>query len=153
MALEFYKRGQGYYTRLGTAIGTGVLLVLGCWALYNRLDGITTGSIVTASVKTWIQVGVPTAVFLGCAYVIFRALNVPRYADFMIATEGEMKKVSWSTKKEIVTSTKVVIFTVILVAVLLAVVDMFFARILTWIGCDASSTFRAPHSITERMEE
>jgi preprotein translocase subunit SecE len=132
MALEFYKRGQGYYTRLGTALGSGLLAVLGCWALYNRLGGITTGNIVTANVKTWIQTGIPTVLFLVLGWVIFKAVNVPRYADFMIATEGEMKKVSWSTRKEIVTSTRVVIFTVLLMSILLAVVDYGFAKLFTW---------------------
>ena len=134
MALEFYKKGQGYYTRLGTAIGAGVLTVLGCWSLYDKLSGITTGNIVTTNVKVWIQTGIPAVLFVVLGWLIFKAVNVPRYADFMIATEGEMKKVSWSTKKEIVTSTKVVIFTVIILAVLLAVVDFGFAKLFAWIG-------------------
>ena len=33
--------------------------------------------------------------------------------DFFIATEGEMKKVNWSTRAEVIRSTKVVIVTVV----------------------------------------
>jgi preprotein translocase SecE subunit len=52
----------------------------------------------------------------------------------MIATEGEMKKVNWSSRKEIVGSTKVVImFTVLLTAVLFAV-DIIFMSFFGWIG-------------------
>ncbi len=43
----------------------------------------------------------------------------------MIATEGEMKKVSWSSKKEIIGSTKVVIVTLLLMGLVLFLVDLF----------------------------
>ncbi len=46
--------------------------------------------------------------------------------DFMIATEGEMKKVNWSSKREVVGSTKVVIMFTLLMAMLLFVVDLVF---------------------------
>jgi preprotein translocase SecE subunit len=44
----------------------------------------------------------------------------------MVAAEGEMKKVSWSSKKEIAVSTFVVIVVVILMAALLGVTDLSF---------------------------
>ena len=134
MGLEFYKKGQGYYTRLGTALGTGVLSALGCVALYGKLGGIRTGETITPAIKTWIQAGVPVAVFAALSLVIFKIVNSVRCADFMIATEGEMKKVSWSTRKEVVGSTKVVIVTVIIMAMLLAVVDWGFANFFETIG-------------------
>jgi len=52
----------------------------------------------------------------------------------MIATEGEMKKVSWSTRHEVVGSTKVVIMFTLLLAVALFVVDLVFQRAFSWIG-------------------
>jgi len=131
MKLEFYKKGQGYYTRLGTAVGAGLLIILGCLALYHKLEGITG---LEDSVKIWVQAGIPAILFLVLSWLVFRTLNTPKYADFLIATEGEMKKVSWSTRKEIVTSTKVVIVTVILMAVFLAVVDFFFQIVFQRIG-------------------
>ena len=130
-AFELYKKGQGYYTRLGTAIGGGVISVLGCYSLYQRLDGITLDS---PNAKTWIQAGVPALLLLILGWLVFKLVNTPKWADFMIATEGEMKKVSWSTKKEIATSTKVVLFTVLLLAVLLGVVDFAFAKLFETIG-------------------
>ena len=134
MALEFYKKGQGYYTRMGTALSAALLSALGCWALQQKLSGLGTGNIVTVNAKTWIQYGVPAVIFLILCWCIYKLLNKPKYADFMIATEGEMKKVSWSTRKEIVTSTKVVIVTVIIMAILLAVVDVLFAKLFTVLG-------------------
>ena len=134
MRLAFYKKGQGYYTRLGTALGLGVLSVLGCYALYRRLGGIQVGETITAQVRTWIQAGVPAALLGVLAWLVFRAVNHPKFADFMIATEGEMKKVSWSSKKEVIASTRIVLITVILLSVLLGVVDVFFTWVFQWVG-------------------
>ena len=136
MALEFYKKGQGYYTRLCTAIGAGILTVLGCYRLYGKLDviGDNPDGLITPTVKTWLQAGVPAAVFLIMAWVILKLVNAPRCADFMIATEGEMKKVSWSSRKEIISSTIVVIVTVIIMAVLLMVIDVAFSFLFYRIG-------------------
>ena len=38
MGLEFYKQGQGYYTRMCSAIAAGVIVVLGCYRLYDWLE-------------------------------------------------------------------------------------------------------------------
>jgi preprotein translocase subunit SecE len=134
MALELYKKGQGYYTRMGTAIGSGLLVALGCYSLYQKLDGITPGKIITTNLKVWLQAGIPALVFLVFAWIVFKIVNSHKSADFMIATEGEMKKVSWSTKKEIISSTKIVIVTVLMMAALLAVVDIGFAKFFQIIG-------------------
>ncbi|RKY26209.1 MAG: preprotein translocase subunit SecE [Planctomycetota bacterium] len=47
--------------------------------------------------------------FLLGAFAIFRVDNNPRNADFLIETESELKKVDWSSKEEVIGSTKVVI--------------------------------------------
>ena len=54
--------------------------------------------------------------------------------DWLIATEGEMKKVSWSTRKEIVASTKIVIIAVFLMAIILAAVDTGFSMLFHKMG-------------------
>ncbi|MDP6045583.1 MAG: preprotein translocase subunit SecE, partial [Phycisphaerae bacterium] len=61
-------------------------------------------------------------------------VNRPRNADFLIATEGEMKKVSWSGKKEIIGSTKVVIVTTLMIAMLLFGVDILFGALFKIMG-------------------
>ena len=54
--------------------------------------------------------------------------------DFMIATEGEMKKVSWSSKRELIGSTKVVILFTAALATVLFMVDLIFMVFFNWIG-------------------
>jgi len=129
MKFEIYKSGQGKYTRLCTGLGSGFMLGLGCYSLFNTLE-IISGS----KTGAWLQAGIPAAVFLGLGILIFKLVNMPRFADFMIQTEGEMKKVSWSTRKEIITSTKVVIITVILMALFLMIIDSGFAWLFGKIG-------------------
>jgi preprotein translocase subunit SecE len=55
-------------------------------------------------------------------------------SDFMIATEGEMKKVSWSSRREVIGSTKVVILFTIALACFLFVVDLAFQTLFSAIG-------------------
>jgi len=59
----------------------------------------------------------------------------PKFVDFLIATEGEMKKVNWSTRREIMGSTWVVIGLTVVVAVLITVMDyMVYSPIFRAIG-------------------
>jgi len=131
MGLQFYKKGQGYYTRLGTAIGGAILAALGCWSLYRKLDGLQMADVGT---KRWIQAGVPALLFALLSWAVFKVVNMPKFADFLIATEGEIKKVSWSTRREVVNSTIVVIVTVFILATLLASVDWSFHWLFVKVG-------------------
>ncbi len=49
----------------------------------------------------------------------------------MKEARAELKKVTWPNKKQLISSTIVVIFTVALVAVFLGIVDLIFSRIVT----------------------
>ena len=65
--------------------------------------------------------------------VVFWLVNKHSMADFMIAAEGEMKKVSWSSREEIAVSTSVVIIVVVLMASLLGVTDLTFRAFFNWL--------------------
>jgi preprotein translocase subunit SecE len=69
---------------------------------------------------------VPLGVFLAVGVFLYWLLNEHTVADFMIASEGELKKVSFSSKHEIAVSTFVVIIVVILTAVMLGLADFCF---------------------------
>jgi preprotein translocase subunit SecE len=123
---DIYKRGQGKYTRTGTFAGAVSVAVIGAYFLPDKI------ALVTASI--YVQFGVPTLFLIGMAWLMFWIVNRPGAADFMIATESEMKKVSWSSRKEIVGSTKVVIVTTFIMAVILFGVDFLFALIFKSMG-------------------
>ncbi|MCG3181073.1 MAG: Protein translocase subunit SecE [Phycisphaerae bacterium] len=125
-----YKKGQGKYTRLLTMIGGGVVAVLGGQWLWTHPLAYWRGGfklmIAALIVAAWILLG------LWLSFLVSYAK--PKTGDFFIATEGEMKKVSWSSRKEIIGSTQVVIFTLVFMGVMLFVVDVFFMFIFDMIG-------------------
>ena len=123
MGFTIYKRGQGYYTRLISALAGGLIVALGCLRLYQKLATVNVNN---ANVRLLIQTLVPIGVFVSLAWVLYWLVNKPSVADFMIAAEGEMKKVSWSSRKEIAVSTFVVIIVVAAMSILMAVTDVFF---------------------------
>jgi preprotein translocase subunit SecE len=53
-------------------------------------------------------------------------MNKPNNADFLIATDSEMKKVNWTSRRELFGSTKVVIIFMFLIAFLLFAFDIIF---------------------------
>jgi len=131
MALEIYKRGQGKFARLGTGFAAGLIGALGCLRLYSKLQAAEWG--VSRRAALWISTMVPVGVFVGLGIFMFWLLNKHKVADFMISAEGEMKKVSWSSRREIVVSTCVVIVVVVGMAILLGVTDLSFRLFFSWL--------------------
>ncbi len=131
MAIEIYKFGQGKYTRLCSAFSAVIIAGMGCWQLYNKLGAVTWG--IGGKATLWIATMVPAGLFVVLGILFFWLVNTATVADFMIAAEGELKKVSWSNKKEIAVSTFVVIVVVVLMALLLGVTDLGFARLFIWL--------------------
>ncbi|MBH06715.1 MAG: preprotein translocase subunit SecE [Phycisphaeraceae bacterium] len=121
MLMALYKPGQGYWTRMLTAIGASTLVLAGMGWIYGELGGIAdhmTRNVTRASIVVGTIV-----VFGGLGWYL---LNKPRIVDFMIATEAEMRKVNWPSRNQIIGSTCVVICGTAMMAILLWVVDIFF---------------------------
>jgi preprotein translocase subunit SecE len=125
MVFDVYKRGQGKNTRLFSAFGVALVVGLGCLQLYKKLQAWDLG--------LWIVTMVPAGLFVVLGFLIFCLVNKPSIADFMIASESEMKKVSWSSRKEIAVSTFIVIVLVVLLAVFLGITDLGFQMFFEWL--------------------
>ena len=125
MVFDIYKRGQGKYTRLCSAFGIAIIVGLGCLQLYKKMQAGDLG--------LWVETMVPAGLFVILALLIFWLVNKPSLANFLIAAEGEMKKVSWSSRQEIAVSTLIVIVVVIVMAVLLGTTDIGFRTFFTWL--------------------
>lgn len=117
MNLNIYKKGQGKNARLGTAIGVFVIAAIGCWLLHLRL---------LPTDNPWIHTMIPAVVCALFGALVYWLSNIPALADFLIAAEGEIKKVSWSTRKEIANSTLIVIIVVAIMSIGLGAVDLGF---------------------------
>jgi preprotein translocase SecE subunit len=127
-----YKPDQGKLIRTGTFIALGLLIAWAALFTKDRLAGYE-------GVPEWwgllVTPGIPILFAVVLGVIAWRVSYANRKAsDFMIATEGEMKKVNWSTKREVIGSTKVVIVFTILLAILLAVVDLAFRYLFRTIG-------------------
>ncbi|MFO0782991.1 MAG: preprotein translocase subunit SecE [Phycisphaerales bacterium] len=131
MSEAIYKSGQGYWTRMMSAAAFGLLAIMGSVWIWERW-GAASGT----STNTKYITGGVALLFLGvmAALMFFYLGRNPRTVDFLIATEGEMKKVNWSTRREITGSTGVVIFTMLTIALFCFVCDQLFAFSFVWIG-------------------
>ena len=92
--------------------------------LWDQVNGIQIGDIEPVFVSAAITI----IVMVGCGSIGYYLIGrKPRMVDFMIATEGEMKKVNWSTKREIFGSTILVILLTIFIALFCQVADLGFS--------------------------
>ena len=98
-----------------------MVVAIGCWRLYDMLAA--------TDWSAWIIFLVPLVVFGAIAAVTYWLLSKESVADFLIAAEGELKKVNWSSRKEVAVSTFVVIIVVFVMAALLGATDMVFQLI------------------------
>jgi preprotein translocase SecE subunit len=75
---------------------------------------------------------VPLLLILVSLWLAWRIVNVPVFADFLIATEAELNKVSWTTQRRLVQDTIVVLVTVFLMAIFLFTMDQVWRIVLSW---------------------
>ena len=121
-----YKRSQGRVTRQVTFAVLLVASVIAAWRLSIWLDGV----------QWWngVQYAAPLAVAAIGIWAAWRAVNWPRFADFLIAVEAEMNKVSWPTKSELIRSSGVVIFVIFALASILFLYDFLWSVFFKFIG-------------------
>lgn len=216
MALGVYKPGQGYWTRVLTAVGLGALALSGAlwlyqqvsafpvpqstWALrlsamqggaaegqaltlYSDIAGATPigtatlervegsgndvriGSIVMQGKSTpsgiqrvadaggafsanvserrgtpdfnvqFLQAGAAAIVIVVSAILVYWLVALrPKGNEFLISVDNEMRKVNWSTRREILGSTWVVIGVSFAIALTLFVVDLGFSGFFEFVG-------------------
>jgi len=123
VAFQIYKSGQGRYVRVGTAIAAALVALVVCYYTWGVLSRHVSKDF---AYKVHVVYAVPAVLFAAMAVVTAYYLNKPKTADFFIATESEMKKVSWASRAELVGSTMVVIMVVIVLAAFIWVADTLF---------------------------
>jgi preprotein translocase subunit SecE len=121
-----YKSGQGYWTRMGTVGGAALLAMLTANFIFQQLRVWLPDSW-NEHQKMRVTLIACAAFLAAFAGVVFWVINKPSNVDFLIATDSEMKKVNWTSRKELIGSTKVVIVFMFLIAAILFVVDLMFS--------------------------
>ena len=67
-------------------------------------------------------------------WISYRLVNMPNFADFLIAVEAELNKVSWPTRTELVRSSIVVLICLLVLAAVIFGFDLIWYYIFRWMG-------------------
>jgi len=133
-----FKATQGLKVRRYTLVGVLIVGWTGAWSLYyHKVLGYGDQTITIPFYDTPIAIlsakefTIPFLIAAITAWFAWRLINVPPFADFLIATEAEMNKVSWSTRKRLFQDTIVVLVTVVILTTFLLVVDLFWGWLLS----------------------
>jgi len=119
--LRPYKPGQGFWTRFGTGMGALLVILFTIQLLYTRLP-VWAG----LSRNGWQIYVILAVVATALGILAWWLINRPKHAEFLIATDGEMKKVNWTSRRELIGSTKVVTFFMFFIAAVLFFYDIVF---------------------------
>ena len=140
ISLTNYKPNLGVRMRRYTLIGFLILTLSGVYSLvtHNMLVGPWRLAMpFTAESNRYLvlirELTLTGPILLAAAafFVSWRLINMPSFADFLIATEAEMKKVSWSSRKRLIQDTIVVLTTVLLMTLFFLFVDFFWSWLLS----------------------
>lgn len=117
-----YKTGQGYWTRMLSAVGGALILAAAAHWVWSQL------SLLQWEGRIYVQAAAAAAILIAGGALLYYLIGLrPRTTDFLIATEGEMKKVAWPTRREVTGSTWVVVAFLFLMVGLLFASDYVFA--------------------------
>jgi preprotein translocase subunit SecE len=120
-----YKRSQGRLARQITCLVIWLVVAIGCWRLSTQVLNRT---------DLAVRYGVPGVMLLVGIWIGYRLVNYPPFADFLIAVEAEMNKVSWPTWRELSRSTVVVIVLIVGLTAVLFGLDTIFLFLLETLG-------------------
>lgn len=126
--VAIYKRSQGRIARQVTAGALVIGFAIAAWRLYHFIIGNESWAFTGA------RYALPAVLFVAGCWFCFRIVNYPRFADFLIAVEAEMNKVSWPSKGELYRSSFVVIFVLLALSTVLFAFDIFWRFIFKLLG-------------------
>ena len=134
--IGLYKSSQGRLTRRVTFLVIAMAFGLAAWQLSPTLERILDWWARLDSVKDrawifprwcldlWLHHWSSAAFCIVGLWIGYRLVNLPRFADFLIAVEAEMNKVSWPTRTELIRNSIVVVFVIFSMAFLLFLFDL-----------------------------
>jgi len=123
--LGIYKRSQGRVARQVTFIVMAVTCGLAAFQIHNLMR---------TSSLAYYQYLFPGVLISVGLFISYRIVNMPRFADFLIAVEAEMNKVSWPSRPELIRSSLVVIFVIFFLALVLFGYDIIWRWVFESLG-------------------
>lgn len=125
---DLYKPNQGRLARKVTFAAIVLFVVLGARSMWN------TWGAQSGNDSTLYRYAVPGSVLVVGLWIGHRLLNMPRFADFLIAVEAEMNKVTWPTRTELFRSSMVVILVIGTLAIILFGYDIVWRTLFESLG-------------------
>ena len=125
-----YKPNQGRIVRQVTFLTTAFLGCLIAWEIKRSplMGGLGAEAYL-------VMLGFAAAM----VWFSFRLVNYSVFADFLVAVEAEMNKVSWPTRRELWNASVVVIFVIFSMAAFLFLFDALWTKVFELIGIRYSS--------------
>ncbi len=121
---DLYKRTQGKIVRQATCIVIWIVFALGAWRLHDFMIEYSTA----------MRISVPAVLLVAGLWLGYRLVNDPAFADFLIAVEAEMNKVSWPSQVELIRASLVVIILIFGLTMVLFSYDVILSAILNYLG-------------------
>lgn len=106
MSTGAYKESQGRIVRQVTL----ATFLAGAFTGAYQLHSTFTAELANA----WLSLGIPALVFALSSWFVYRLIQWPRFADFLVSVQGELDKVNWATWEYLVRATGVVVVTMVL---------------------------------------
>ncbi len=140
MNWKIYKEGQGKWARNSVAALIAIMAVFAATSLYNSLpDPTSTFEIRGSILEKWFSVSdwgfdyrfvIAAPLLLVLMYFGVWQYSHPRWADFLIDTENELKnRVTWPSGKEVLTNSVVVVVAVVIIGIYTFFADIVFQAI------------------------
>lgn len=119
-----YKRSQGRITRQVTFGAMALIFLVGFYRMHQFLSNMSIGEMMLG-MKYWLP-GILFAIF---GWISYRLVNLPSFADFLIAVEAELNKVSWPTRSELIRSSIVVLICLMTMMIVIFGFDLLWRKI------------------------
>jgi preprotein translocase subunit SecE len=137
----YQKLGQGTAVRVTALAAIGALSAFGCYAFYRMPPSTSSWwpniwqiPVLGHEIPIKPVLFPALALFFSLMVSVYLLLNQEKWAEFLVETEGELKKVSWPARKEYVGSASVVVVVVAIVSVFLFFTDKALSVLMQKIG-------------------
>lgn len=133
-----YKRSQGRIARQITFFAILATVAVGAWQLSEGATAAGWAWSVPDALEARLsprivgQYIVPALIVAFGAWLAFRIVNFPRFADFLISVEAEMNKVSWPSRGELFRASMVVLVVIFVLTAILLAYDLILKAAIGW---------------------
>lgn len=127
VSTRLFKASQGKVVRQVTAVA---IVAAGLTLAWRVREVLLSGE----GTQPALRLGVPVLIAAGIAWLAFRLVNWPTFANFLIQVEAEMDKVTWASWDYLRRATAIVLVTMVLLGIYLFSWDILWQMIFSAIG-------------------